>query len=78
VINFVLFSHIKPRTVSEGRLQEWQERTLKNDVEYFFIGFPFLAVNEVAADVNQVFDLLIPLLFVLKVLSDIECNTCLT
>jgi hypothetical protein len=78
VINLVLFRHIEPRTISEGRLQEGQQRALKDYVEYFFSGLPFFTVDKVAADVYQVFDLLIPLLFVLKVLSNVEGDTSFT
>jgi len=75
MIDFMLFSHVEPGTVAESRLQKWKQWTLKDDVENFFSCFPFFAVNEVAANVNKVFDLLIPLLFVLKILCNIESDS---
>lgn len=75
MIDLILFGHVQPGPVTEGGFQKGKKSTLEDDVKNLFICLPFLAVDEVAANINQVLDLLVPLLFVLEVLRDIKCLT---
>jgi hypothetical protein len=64
--------HVQPRSVPEGLLEEREQGAAEDGVGHFIGGCPLLRAEEVAANVDEGLDLLVPLLGVLEVGSDVE------